>query len=143
MRFDTFIMRQPSISVLFFCFYGIRNSISTHQNDVKACYRNDNCDPREWCAKHSRGFKFCKPYADFGESCNVFGSPEDHKLCNPDVHYCNEPMRCIIPDIGGVCVEKSHLLKVGDCCGTNIQCESGVCEAKERFQRTCQVGVTI
>ena len=95
--------------------------------NVTLCVENQDCPKREWCASHSEGFKFCKPYARLNERCNAFTLPEEFGLCNPRLK-CYEPNSCFLADGGGTCVDKSELNKAGACCETNEECESGLCE---------------
>jgi len=109
-----------------------------HDFGVNACSEKNECSEGQWCSSHSNGTKFCKEYAALDEPCNFFAMPEDFQQCNPFIHKCYEPRNCIIADIGGTCVEDSKLLEEGDCCFSNEECASGLCNEGKTSQGTIQ-----
>lgn len=109
---------------------------------AKACTQDDECADGQWCAEHTDGSKFCKDYATLGASCDTFTSPEDTNICDPQVHFCYKPNSCILQDDGGTCQPKSFKFVEGDCCSTNDDCASNICQFTITHigtkQKTCQ-----
>ena len=95
---------------------------------VEACTQDSECEDGQWCSDHSNGSKFCKNYATLGAPCEAFTLPEDMNICDPQVHFCYNPNKCIWPDGGGTCQQKTFKLHEGDCCSTDDECASNICQ---------------
>ena len=97
-------------------------------NVVLACRQTSDCEVGQWCSYHSNGKRFCKDYANLGDSCDVFPvAAEDFSACNHTHHYCYAPKLCLDGDFTGHCEEKTKLYELGECCIKDIQCKSGYC----------------
>ena len=110
-------------------------------NDVNAdaCTTDDECSAGKWCASHSIGANFCKEYAASSASCEFFTLPEYMEYCNSETHYCYKPESCVIPDAVGTCeLKDTHRSKVGDCCSSSEDCESGTCSNGQTYIGTTQ-----
>ena len=83
---------------------------------------------RQWCSEHTDGSKFCKDYATLDAPCDVFTSPDNMNVCDPQVHLCYKPNKCIFSDGGWTCKLKSFKLAEGDCCSTDDECASNICQ---------------
>lgn len=102
--------------------------------DYVACNVTTDCPDSQWCAFHLDGYEFCKDYAGLGEPCNFFTLPENAGVCDSRIHTCYAPMDCMIPDMGGTCMEEEPTVKkIGACCVSDDECESGFCDTNEEF----------
>lgn len=135
-------MQMMRLTLFLIFLYNCRKSFASN-----ICSIDSDCPDGKWCAWHSDGHNFCKDYAAQGEKCHAKTLPEDFGMCNPELHYCFEPISCIIADLGGSCVEKTKLYGLGDCCKSNEECESGICgEGNTKIGTTttlCQDGVDV
>ena len=115
-------------------------SKTCHAIDHEGCHTTSDCPDGKWCASHMNGHNFCKDYAGLGAPCNFYTLPQEAGVCDGRIHICYEPMSCMIPDIGGTCVEEVLPSKIGACCNSDDECESGNCGLDEELliYRLCQ-----